>query len=63
MLICPLSKYSFLDRLEHYMEWLLIREENCKAVELVIMIETGTTVREMDPSKRRQRRRHSSTVM
>ncbi len=46
------SKYSFLDRLKHYMERALISEENHKAVELVIMIEAGTTVREMDPMKK-----------
>ncbi len=46
------SKYSFLDRLEHYMELALISEENCKAVELVIMIEAGTTVRKIDPMKK-----------
>jgi hypothetical protein len=47
------SKYSFLDRLEHYMERALISEKNCKeAVELVIMIEAGTTVREIDPMKK-----------
>ncbi len=46
------SKYSFLDCLKHYMEQALISEENCKAVELVIMIEAGTTVREMDPMKK-----------
>jgi hypothetical protein len=46
------SKYSFLDRLEHYMERALISEGNRKAVELVIMIEAGTTVREMDPMKK-----------
>jgi hypothetical protein len=40
--ICPLttdaeaSKYSFLDRLKHYMEWALITEDNRKAVELVV---------------------------
>ncbi len=46
------SKYSFLDRLEHYMEWALITEDNRKAVELAIMVEAGTTVREMDPMKK-----------
>ena len=46
------SKYSFHDRLEHYMERALISEDNCKAVELAIMIEAGTTVREMDPMKK-----------
>jgi hypothetical protein len=46
------SKYSFHDRLEHYMERALISEDNCKAVELAIMVEAGTTVREMDPMKK-----------
>jgi hypothetical protein len=46
------SKYSFLDHLKHCMEWMLISAENRKAVELVIMIEGGTTVREMDPMKK-----------
>ena len=46
------SKYSFHDRLEHYMERALISEDNPKAVELAIMIEAGTTVREMDPTKK-----------
>jgi hypothetical protein len=46
------SKYSFHDRLEHYMERALISEDNCKAVELAIMIEADTTVREMDPMKK-----------
>jgi hypothetical protein len=30
------SKYSFYDRLEHYMERELIKKENCKSVELAI---------------------------
>ena len=46
------SKYSFLDRLEHYMERAFITEDNCKAVELAIMVEAGATVREMDPTKK-----------
>jgi hypothetical protein len=46
------NKYSFLDFLEHYMEQALISESNCKAVELVIMVEVGTNVREMDPMKK-----------
>ena len=46
------SKYSFLDRLEHYMERAIITEDNCKAVELAIMVEAGTTVREIDPMKK-----------
>ena len=47
------SKFSFLDRLKHYMERALISEDNRKAVELAIMVEVGTTVREMDPRRRR----------
>jgi len=34
------------------MERALIREDNRKAVELVVMVEAGTTVREMDPMKK-----------
>ncbi len=45
------STYSFWDCLKHYMEWALITELNCKAVELTIMVEAGTNVREMDPMK------------
>ena len=41
------SKYSFYDRLEHYMERELIKEENHKSVELAIMVEAGANVREM----------------
>jgi hypothetical protein len=46
------SKYSFRDRLDHYMGRALISEDNHKAVELAIMIEVGTTVSEMDPMKK-----------
>jgi hypothetical protein len=46
------SKYCFLDRLEHYMERATISGKNHKAVEFAIMIEAGTTVREMDPIKK-----------
>ena len=41
------SKYSFYDRLEHYMERELIKEENRKLVELAIMVEAGANVHEM----------------
>ena len=41
------SKYSFYDRLEHYMERELIKEENRKSVELAVMVEAGSNVREM----------------
>jgi hypothetical protein len=34
------------------MKQALISDKNCKAVELAIMIEVGTTVREMDPMKK-----------
>ena len=46
------TKNSFLDRLEHYMVRALMSEEYCKAVELAIMIEAGTSVREMHLMKR-----------
>jgi len=46
------SKFSFLDRIEHYMERALISEDNRKAVELAIMVEADTTAREMDPMKK-----------
>jgi hypothetical protein len=46
------SMYSLLDHLEHYMERALISVSNCKSVELAIMVETGTKVREMDPMKK-----------
>ena len=46
------SKYCFLDHLEHYIEWALISDDNRKAVEVAIMIEAGTTVREMDLMKK-----------
>ncbi len=41
------SKYSFYDRLKHYMERELIKEKNRKSVELAIMVEAGANVREM----------------
>ena len=41
------SKYSFYDRLEHYMEREMIKEENRKSVELAVMVEAGANVREM----------------
>ena len=36
------------------MERALITEDNCKAVELAIMVEASTTVREMDPMKKEE---------
>jgi len=41
------GKYSFYDRLEHYMEREMIKEENRKSVELAVMVEAGANVREM----------------
>ena len=41
------SKYSFYDRLEHYMERELIKEKNSKLVGLAVMVEVGVNVREM----------------
>ena len=41
------SKYSFYDCLERYMERELIKEENRKLVKLAIMVEAGANVREM----------------
>jgi len=46
------SKFTFLEHLEHSMERAQISEGNCKAVELAIMVEAGTTVRELDPMKK-----------
>ena len=43
------SKYSFLDCLKHYIERAIITEDNHNAVELAVMVEARTTVREMDP--------------
>jgi hypothetical protein len=51
------NKYSFLDRLERYMERALITENNHKAVELVIMVEAGTTMSEMDPMKKKVKKK------
>ena len=41
------SKYSFFHQLFHYMEGVPVSEDNRKAVELAIMVEAGTAVREM----------------
>ena len=41
------SKYPFLERLDHYMERYLISEDNRRCVELAIMVEAGSIVREM----------------
>ena len=41
------SKYPFIERLDHYMERYQISEENRRSVELAIMVEAGSIVREM----------------
>jgi hypothetical protein len=41
------SKYSFFERLHHYMERIPIPEENRGTVELAVMVKAGTIVREM----------------
>jgi hypothetical protein len=41
------SKYPFLERLDHYMEHYPISEDNRRCVELAIMVEAGSIVREM----------------
>jgi hypothetical protein len=41
------SKYGFQQRLKHYMERELIKEENRKLVALAVMVEAGANVREM----------------
>ena len=49
------SKYSFHQRLMHYMDGALIDQQNRKAVELAILVEAGTKVRDMDPIKKTTR--------
>ena len=49
------SRYSFFDRLEHYMERETIKEDYQKAVELAIMVEAGSIVREMGTVTKEQR--------
>jgi hypothetical protein len=46
------SLYSFRQQLKHYMEKIKISQQNRKAFELVILVEAGTFVRNMDPMKK-----------
>ncbi len=46
------SKFTFHQRLTHYIDGVKISQQNRKAVELVILVEAGTTVRNMDPMKK-----------
>ena len=41
-----MSKFSFFERLDHYMERCPINEDNCRAVEIAVMVEAGSIVRE-----------------
>ena len=52
------SKYSFYDRLEHYMEHEMIKEENRKSVELAVRVEAGSNVREMGVMTKELRANH-----
>ena len=49
------SKYSFFDRLKHYMEGNLITEGTRASVELCILVEAGAAVRGMDPMKKEKK--------
>jgi hypothetical protein len=49
------SMYSFHQCLKHYMEGIKISHQNRKAVELVILVEAGTFVCNMDPMKKSKR--------
>ena len=46
------SKFTFIERLAHYMDGHKISNRNRKAVELAIFAEAGTYVRGLDPMKR-----------
>ena len=49
------SKYSFFERLHHYMERVPISEENRGTVELAVMVEAGSIVREMGTMTKERR--------
>ena len=49
------SKYPFVERLDHYMERYSISDENCRSVELAIMVEAGSIVREMGTMTKERR--------
>ena len=46
------SKFSFYDRLTHYMDRMSITQNNRMAVELAVMVEAGSTMREMGTMKK-----------
>jgi hypothetical protein len=49
------SRYSFFDQIGHYMERHLICEENRGTVELAVMVEAGSIVREMGTMTKEKR--------
>jgi hypothetical protein len=49
------SKYPFVERLDHYMEHYPISEENRRSVELAIMVDAGLIVREMGTMTKERR--------
>ena len=49
------SKYPFVERLDHYMERYPISEENRRSVELAIMVDAGSIVREMGTMTKERR--------
>ena len=49
------SKYSFFDRLMHYMDGNKINEANRGSVEVCISVEAGAAVRSMDPMKKEKK--------
>ena len=49
------SKYSFIERLHHYMESVPICEENRGTVKLAVMVEVGSVVREMGTMTKERR--------
>ena len=46
------SKYTFFRQLTNYLEGAKITQQNPKAVEIVILVESGTCVRNMDAMKK-----------
>jgi len=49
------SKYSIFERLEHYMDRVPICQENRGTVEIAIMVEAGSVVREMGTMTKERR--------
>ena len=51
------SRFSFCDRLKHYMDGNLITKANRTSVEMCILVEAGAAVRGMDPMKKEKKER------